>query len=115
MGGRSDDDRNEAPLVDVDFSPEALADIDEAFAHYAAISPRLARAFLDAIGHTDRRLRTRAAHVRPAVGVDRALGIQRALTRRFPYALYLLARPYGWYVIAVGHGHRRPGYWRDRL
>lgn len=116
MGGRSGDDRSQAPaLIEVDFSPEALVDLDEAYARYLAVSPRLGHAFLDEVAHAEGRLRARLAHVRPAVGVDRALDVQRALLRRFPYVLYLLERPYGWHVIAVGHGHRRPGHWRDRL
>jgi len=35
--------------------------------------------------------------------------------QRFPYALIYRERETDVQVLAVAHGHRRPGYWKDRL
>ena len=41
--------------------------------------------------------------------------VRRCRTRVFPYAvLYTIERDYV-LIIAVMHGHRKPGYWRERL
>ena len=40
---------------------------------------------------------------------------QRALTRKFPYALVFLDQPDRIWIVAVMHAKRRPGYWRGRL
>lgn len=34
---------------------------------------------------------------------------------RFPYLIIYAVLPKELLVLAVGHQHRRPGYWRDRL
>jgi plasmid stabilization system protein ParE len=40
---------------------------------------------------------------------------RRVLTNRFPYALIYIERDEEFFVIAVAHTSRRPGYWKDRL
>jgi len=35
--------------------------------------------------------------------------------RVFPYSLVVAVEPEMILVVAVSHGRRRPGYWRDRL
>jgi toxin ParE1/3/4 len=34
--------------------------------------------------------------------------------RRFPFLIYFREKDLGVEVVAVAHGRRRPGYWRDR-
>jgi plasmid stabilization system protein ParE len=34
---------------------------------------------------------------------------------RFPFAIFYRERDYGVQILAVAHGRRRPGYWKDRL
>ena len=41
-------------------------------------------------------------------------GIRRALTRRFPYAIFYLDEPEHVVVLAVFHVSRDPHEWRDR-
>jgi plasmid stabilization system protein ParE len=36
------------------------------------------------------------------------------LLARFPYQVVYRRHGDDWYVVAVAHGRRRPGYWRDR-
>ena len=40
---------------------------------------------------------------------------RRCLLSRFPYMVIYAPLPDELLVIAVGHQHRRPEYWRDRL
>ena len=47
--------------------------------------------------------------------VDRDEKVRRCLMHRFPYGvIYRLWRG-GIQIIAVMHGRRNPGYWRDRI
>ena len=41
--------------------------------------------------------------------------IRRRLVRRFPYAILYTIEADHILIIAVMHGHREPGYWKDRL
>ena len=40
---------------------------------------------------------------------------RRCLLKRFPYLVVFYEMKDCWLVVAVAHGHRRPGYWRRRL
>jgi toxin ParE1/3/4 len=42
-------------------------------------------------------------------------GTRKFLLQRFPYAVYYREFPSGIEVLAVAHGHRKPGYWKSRL
>ena len=39
---------------------------------------------------------------------------RRYLLRRFPFAVVYRVRPSVVQVLAIAHGKRRPGYWRER-
>ena len=39
---------------------------------------------------------------------------RRILVRRFPFSLIYNRNEKGIFIIAVAHGHRRPGYWKNR-
>jgi plasmid stabilization system protein ParE len=41
-------------------------------------------------------------------------GTRRAMLRKFPYLIVFREGTGGIEIIAVAHGRRRPGYWRDR-
>jgi len=47
--------------------------------------------------------------------VIRMRNVRKFLLARFPYALYYVPRKGEIAVLAVAHGRRRPGYWRDRI
>ena len=36
------------------------------------------------------------------------------VTRRFPFAIYYAVLPELIWIVAVAHGKRKPGYWRER-
>jgi plasmid stabilization system protein ParE len=42
-------------------------------------------------------------------------GSRKFVLRRFPFAIFYREKDATIQVIAVAHGHRRPGYWKDRL
>jgi plasmid stabilization system protein ParE len=44
-----------------------------------------------------------------------AFGARRLLLHRFPYLVVFRETAAGLEIVAVSHGRRRPGYWRDRL
>jgi plasmid stabilization system protein ParE len=42
-------------------------------------------------------------------------GTRKFVLRRFPFAIVYREREADVQVLAIAHGHRRPGYWKDRL
>ncbi len=46
---------------------------------------------------------------------EHILGTRRLVLRRFPFLIIFRVTATGAEVIAVAHGHRRPGYWQDRV
>ena len=42
-------------------------------------------------------------------------GTRKFLLHRFPFAVVYRELPSAIQVLAVAHGHRRPGYWKTRI
>jgi plasmid stabilization system protein ParE len=42
-------------------------------------------------------------------------GSRKFVLRRFPFAIFYREKQAVIHVLAIAHGHRRPGYWKDRL
>lgn len=42
-------------------------------------------------------------------------GSRKFVLRRFPFAIVYREKQAVVQVLAIAHGHRRPGYWKDRL
>lgn len=42
-------------------------------------------------------------------------GTRRMVLDRFPYFIVFRETADGVEILAVAHGHRRPGYWRERV
>ncbi len=74
--------------------------------------------------------RNETAAVKFAAEVDRAIelliaaphrwpagehGSRKFVLRRFPFAIVYREQQTVIQVLAIAHGHRRPGYWKDRL
>lgn len=92
------------------FHPEALTEYAEAVQHYADQQVEVAQAFIDAVEDAIRRIR--AAPDRWSV-IDE--DVRRCLTRKFPYGiLYTIEQDYI-LILAVMHGNRAPGYWKNRI
>ena len=41
--------------------------------------------------------------------------LRKAGMRRFPYSIIFRVEPRLIRVVAIAHGHQRPGYWKNRL
>lgn len=96
----------------VEFTPEALQEIDDAFEWYLERNLEAAEAFVHEVN--------RAAALiagSPTVWPHFEAGTRRYVLRRFPYDIVYVYReiPSGIEVIAVAHHKRRPRYWRGRL
>jgi plasmid stabilization system protein ParE len=94
--------------VAVRFRPAALDEAEAATEWYRRRSIRAAEMFsdeLDAIYGFKM--------LRPIP--TRSFGTQRIVLRRFPYLVVFRVTTAAVEVIAIAHGYRRPGYWRDRV
>jgi plasmid stabilization system protein ParE len=93
-----------------EFHPEALQEYHEATLYYAdrdpALAPRFVEAVEDAIGR-----------IMDAPSVWRILDddVRRCLTHVFPCGLLYTVEVELILVVAVMHGSREPGYWKQRV
>jgi plasmid stabilization system protein ParE len=94
----------------VRFHPAAVRDAEDAVEWYAERSLRTAGRFLDEMDRLVELI---------AIAPDRFqqfdTGLRRAGFRRFPFYLVFRTVGTGTEVLAVAHGKRRPGFWRDRV
>ncbi len=88
----------------------AREEIREAADYYAAISPDLGRSF-----RLELRQLMRLVTTMPLAWPESAEGTRKCLLTRFPYLVIYAPLPDELLVLAVGHQHRRPEYWRERL
>jgi plasmid stabilization system protein ParE len=87
----------------IEFTPEALREIDDAFEWYLERNPRAADAFVREVASA------------PTIWPRFEAGTRRYVLRNFPYAIAYREVPAGIEVIAVAHHKRRPLYWIGRL
>jgi toxin ParE1/3/4 len=94
----------------VDFTPEALREIDDAFEWYLERSPQAAEAF---VREVDSAVALIASS--PTIWPRFEAGTRRYVLRKFPYNIIYREIPVGLEVVAVAHHKRRPRYWIRRL
>jgi plasmid stabilization system protein ParE len=92
------------------FHPEAAEEYFLAARYYSNIQPELGGRFFDEIERLIQDIRERTGFFRPFDPPAR-----RNLSTVFPYAVIYLEQPDQIWIVAVMHGKRRPGYWRERL
>lgn len=88
----------------------AQAEIADAAEYYAAVSPGLGTAFKKELRQLMRLVATM-----PTAWPPSGEGTRKCLMSRFPYLVIYAPLPDEVLVLAVGHQHRQPGYWRERL
>lgn len=88
----------------------ARDEIREAADYYAAISPELGTAF-----KRELRQLLRLVATMPQAWPPSGEGMRKCMLARFPYLVIYAPLPDELLVLAVGHQHRRPGFWRDRV
>ena len=90
--------------------PSVDADVEAAFDWYEGEQEGLGREFVDEL---------RAVYLRivdgPLKYAELRSGIRRALTRRFPYAIYFSIDETVVVVLAVLHAARDPAEWQQRV
>ncbi len=92
------------------FHPEADAEYAAAALYYAGLDPELGGRFFDEIESLV--LDVRQSPERFWMFDPPA---RRHLSTVFPYSLVYLDKPDCVWIVAVMHGKRRPGYWRERF
>ena len=94
---------------EVAFHPEASDEYREAYVWYARHDRRAAERFEREVDSSVQRI---------AENPDRwptyDARHRKVLLRRFPYVLVYREHEQRIWVVAVAHGHRRPGYWKRR-
>ncbi len=94
----------------IELHPEARLEADAAFNWYREHSLRAAEKFLDAIEQA----RT-AIQDAPELWADYLYGTRRYLLKRFPFVVVFRIKEGRIQVVAIAHGRRTPGYWKDRI
>ena len=94
----------------VDFHPEARFEADAAFDYYHERSPRAAEAF-----YLELEKAHSAIQDSPESWERYLYGSRRYLLDRFPYIIVYRVTEHRIEIVAVAHGHRKPGYWAERL
>ena len=94
----------------LEFLPEASAELYEAADYYESKQEGLGRRFRNEV------LEVCGLIVQqPLLWRERAGGYRRVNCPVFPYYIAYFIRGDLIVVAAVAHGHRRPGYWKQRL
>jgi plasmid stabilization system protein ParE len=94
----------------VRFLAVAKDEIREAVDYYATISPELGKAF-----KRELRQLLRLVATMPQAWPKSGEETRKCLLTRFPYLAIYGPLPDGLLVLAVGHQHRHPDYWRERV
>ena len=95
--------------LDVEYLDQAVAEAAAAAAWYAERSPSAAAGFEADLHEAETAIR----------GLPNAWprydhGTRHYLLRRYPFAVVYRVESRRILIVAVAHGKRRPGYWRDR-
>lgn len=99
------------PSPILEFHPAADKEAESAADRYAERSLAAAEAFLGELDHAMEQIADA-----PDRWAQYLHGTRRYLMKRFPFlVVYREQSPNTIQVVAVAHGHRRPGYWRERL
>lgn len=88
----------------------AREEIRETADYYNAIAPGLGTAF-----KRELRQLLRLVATMPLAWPTNGQNTRKCLLTRFPYLAIYASLPGELLVLAVGHQHRRPGYWQERL
>ncbi len=92
------------------FLEEARDELLEAVLYYESKEPGLGVRLREEVSHVVERILAD-----PYLWRERAGGYRRVNCPVFPYYIAYFIRAEKIVIAAVAHGHRRPGYWRDRV
>jgi plasmid stabilization system protein ParE len=95
---------------EVEYLEEALEEAEAAARWYAERSATAAVAFSDEIDAAESAI-ARLPDTWPPWDHN----TRRYLLRRFPFSVIYRVESHRILIVAVAHGHRRPGYWESRI
>jgi plasmid stabilization system protein ParE len=95
--------------LDVEYLEQAVTEAAAAAAWYAERSPTAAAGFEAELHEAESAIRNL-----PNAWPPYDHGTRHYLLRRYPFALVYRVEIRRILIVAVAHGKRRPGYWRDR-
>jgi plasmid stabilization system protein ParE len=94
----------------IEFQEEALAEYEAAFDWYFERSRLAAQKF-----STELNQAVASISESPQRWPTNLFNTRRFFLRHFPFAVVYREFPSTIQIVAVAHGHRRPGYWKKRL
>lgn len=94
----------------VEFIDEAIKELSETALWYESKEAGLGTRFRDEISHVASRVKED-----PLLWRERDGGYRRVNCPVFPYFIAYIIRAEKIIIVAVGHGHRKPGYWKSRV
>ena len=95
--------------AEVGFHPEASAEYSQAYAWYADHDLRVAERFEQEVAAALERIVQNPRRWPRYDDKHRKL-----ILRRFPFLVIYREHASRVWIVAVAHGHRRPGYWKKR-
>ena len=95
---------------EIEYLEEALIEAEAAARWYAERSATAAVAFSDEMDAAESAI-ARLPDAWPRFDDD----TRRYLLRRFPFSVIYRVESRRVLIVAVAHGHRRPGYWKSRM
>jgi plasmid stabilization system protein ParE len=95
---------------EVEYLEEAVEEAEAAARWYAERSAAAAAGFTDEIDAAESDI-ARLPETWPRFDHD----TRRYLFRRYPFSIIYRVESGRILIVAVAHGHRRPGYWKSRL
>lgn len=96
--------------LELEYLDKALEDAESAARWYAERSETASLGFAEEVDAAVAAI-ARLPHAWPAYDH----GTHRYLLRRYPFSVIYRIEACRILVVAVAHGHRRPGYWKPRL
>jgi plasmid stabilization system protein ParE len=97
------------------FEADAAAELEDAAAWYERERRGYGALFMSEIRRTVERAADLPQSGTAVSGTDPEHDVRRFVVRCFPYSVITALVAGERAVVAVAHGHRRPGYWRDRV
>lgn len=95
--------------------PQAEREVEEASDWYEAQQEGIGTSFVAAFRVALEKIAHAPTTFAPVPGVDLDSPVRSASMKPYPYRVIFVEEKQRLRVIAVMHGRRDPGYWRDRL
>ena len=98
------------PSKPVGLHEEALAEAEAAYDWYATQNPAAAEGFIHELDQAIEQIGRL-----PNLAGRYVSGTRRYVMRRFPFTVIYREQATIIEVVAIAHGRRKPGYWKERL